>query len=56
MAPASLTGHVFDDWTGEAGVGLAVAKENISLGLNYDFQGSENRKSHSVFGTLRIAF
>lgn len=56
VAPASLTGHVFDDWTGEAGVGLAVAKENISLGLNYDFQGSENRKSHSVFGTLRIAF
>lgn len=56
IAPAALTGHVFDDWTGEAGVGLTVAKENVSFGLNYDFQGSENRKSHSVFGTLRIAF
>lgn len=56
VSPASLSGYVFDDWTGEAGLGLRVARDNLSFGLDYDFQGSENRKSHSVFGSLRFEF
>lgn len=53
---AGLSGEVFDDTSLAAGAALNVAKDNISFGLDYGFQGSSDVKSHRVFGTFRYEF
>ncbi len=45
-----------DEFAFNGGIGLQMAKDNVSFGLDYDLQASRHETSHTVQATLRYKF
>lgn len=53
---ANINSPMLDNHTGEVGGGLKYSIGDFSVSANYDFQFSEHRTSHGVYGVLRLEF
>ena len=51
-----LETQVMDNFTVRGGVGLEAMKDNISLGLNYDFRAGKRTTAHGVMASFTYTF
>ncbi len=51
-----LETQVMDNFTVRGGVGLEAMKDNISLGLNYDFRAGKRTAAHGVMASFTYTF
>ena len=51
-----LETRVMDNFTVRGGVGLEAMKDNISLGLNYDFRAGKRTTAHGVMASFTYTF
>ena len=51
-----LETQIMDNFTVRGGVGLEAVKDNIALGLNYDFKAGKRRAAHGVMASFSYRF
>lgn len=53
---AELETQMMDYLTWQGGVGLELANDNMSIGVNYTLQAGQHTTGHGVFGSFRYEF